>query len=138
MKPDNKKTIVINPTIDKLTLYQACMVYEQSIRTSYQALCPFISSEKKIIEDYYLKFLGKKKWKEILEVLESLKFGDVEGTKKIVSQLLRDFFKFHVDVHKIAKKDLEHIIGQQYNFNKNFRLPDFWEKKYYSHYVIRV
>jgi len=27
----------INSTIDKLTLYQACMTYEQSIRTSYQA-----------------------------------------------------------------------------------------------------
>jgi len=38
MKSDNKETIVTNPTIDKLPLYQACMAYEQSIRTSYQAL----------------------------------------------------------------------------------------------------
>jgi hypothetical protein len=28
----------IDSTIDKLTLYQTCMAYEQSIRTSYQAL----------------------------------------------------------------------------------------------------
>jgi hypothetical protein len=35
---DGKKTIVTNSTIDKLTLYQTCMAYEQSIRTSYQAL----------------------------------------------------------------------------------------------------
>jgi asparagine N-glycosylation enzyme membrane subunit Stt3 len=32
---DSKAT---NSTIDKLTLYQTCMAYEQSIRTSYQAL----------------------------------------------------------------------------------------------------
>jgi len=38
MKPDSKETIVIDSTIDKLTLYQVCMAYEQSIRTSYQAL----------------------------------------------------------------------------------------------------
>ena len=33
-----KERKAIDSTVDKLTLYETCMAYEQSIRTSYQAL----------------------------------------------------------------------------------------------------
>lgn len=121
------------PMKDRLTAFMNLPLW----LCSYH-FCPHISAEKAMIRDYYLKFLGKRNWEEILEVFASLKFGDIGRTVKTVSRLLQHFFNFHVDTRKIAKRDLEHVIRQQHGFDKNFRLPDFWEKEHYSHYVIKV
>ena len=88
--------------------------------------CKLLSEERRIIKSYYFKFLGgKRRWKEILRRLNTLRFGDVDVYKKLIPEFLQNFFQYEARLKPVTKKELE-------------LKANLWKKQNYLHYLIRI
>ena len=88
--------------------------------------CKLLPEERRIIKSYYFKFLGgKKRWKEILRRLNTLRFGDMNVYKKLIPELFQNFFQYKAKLKSITKKELE-------------LKANLWKKQNYLHYLIRI
>lgn len=100
--------------------------------------CSLSNAQKRVIKSYYLKFLGKRLWEEMVETIDTLEFGKVNTTVEVASALIHDFFGWTVTLGSIRRKDLELIVKEQHKFAGGFMLPSFWRKNNYSYYSIQV
>jgi hypothetical protein len=119
----NKKSS--NDFLEKSIALQIC----PKILTELQ-FCKLLANEKRIIESYCLKFLGgKNRWKEIVNRLDTIRFGDIKGYKKMIPELFYDLFNYQVKLDSASKKELELKIDGNY-------FSPIWKKQKYFYFRI--
>lgn len=87
--------------------------------------CELLPPERKTIKSYYLRFLGKRRWKETIKKLYTLRFGNMDIYKKVVPELLRNFFHYEANLKSVTPKELE-------------LKSSLWKKQNYLHFSIRI
>lgn len=88
--------------------------------------CKLLPEERRIIKSYYFKFLGgKRRWKEILGRLNTLRFGDMDVYKELIPEFFQTFFRYKAKLKSVTKRELE-------------LKASLWKKQNYLHYLIRI